>query len=526
MSVAIDLSNSVAVRSRRSPAWLALPALILLAAVGGWIWKHQHFAADPVVGTFYNVVRMPMDVKVTKDGELQAVNNIDVVCLVEGQTTIQTIVKEGASVKKGDVLITLDASQIQQKLDDTTLDYQKAEADLINAREMKALQESWNAAALEAAQVADNLAKIAKLQYEEGLYPQQVADANTTLEMAEITLKNRQEDLDQTNKLFSKGFVTAADVKKSELDVTTARQALSKAKTALLVLTKYQHEMDLAKVKNDLAQADAKLMRVTRENAANLSQKTADLKAKEQALELLKRRLEHANEQLADCTIKAPADGLVVYSSSSDRNAQNPIQEGATVRERQLLLRLPDTSSMKAVLRIPEAQVSKLEIGQRATVRIVGQSEPVGATLSKISVMADNSQRWWNPDLKEYPVDLALDTTPAGLKPGVGAQAEVFVDRLEDVVAVPLAAIYSSGSRTFIFKRDGETVHPVEVKISHSNETHAELANGLAAGDEVLLLAAGQGRELLDRAGIKVEPTTKPSDKKASRHAPLAAAQR
>src|SRR5438034_3712099 len=35
------------------------------------------------------------DVKISKDGELAALNNIDIVCEVEGQTAIQTIVAEG-----------------------------------------------------------------------------------------------------------------------------------------------------------------------------------------------------------------------------------------------------------------------------------------------------------------------------------------------------------------------------------------------------------------------------------------------
>ena len=47
-------------------------------------------------------------------------------------------------------------------------------------------------------------------------------------------------------------------------------------------------------------------------------------------------------DQLDNCTIKAPGDGLVVYSSSSDRSGLEPIKEGGTVRNQQVLCRLPD----------------------------------------------------------------------------------------------------------------------------------------------------------------------------------------
>src|SRR3954465_10992634 len=193
---------------------------IAVLAIIFWM-SHGFSGSSPiVVGQFYSVVPMDLAVKIAKDGELAALNNIDIVCEVEGQTTIQTIVPEGSTVKKGDVLVQLDSSTIKQKIEDTTLDLQKAEADLTTSKELKDIQESQNAANLEAADVALTLAQLDLQAYTEGIYPQDLQNAQTTLEMAKITLKNKQEDLSQTKTLFGKGFVTASDVKKSELDVT------------------------------------------------------------------------------------------------------------------------------------------------------------------------------------------------------------------------------------------------------------------------------------------------------------------
>jgi multidrug efflux pump subunit AcrA (membrane-fusion protein) len=466
---------------------------------------------DRADGVFYSVVPIDLEVKIAKDGELQAVNNIDIYCEVEGQTTIQQIVKEGTTVKKGDTLVVLDSSAIKQKFEDTTLELQKAEADLTTAKEMKEIQESQNAANLEGAEVELSLKKLELEQYVEGTYPQDVSNARTELEMARITLKNKEEDLAQTKNLFTKGFVTAADVKKSELEVTTGRNGVTKAETALKVLTGYTHEMDLASKKNAVAQADQKLIRTQRENTSNLAQKVADVQAKTQALTLHTRRLERYKQQLEACTIKSPGDGMVLYGSSNDRNAASQITEGAQVRERQLLMRLPDTSSMKAIIRVQESAVPKLQLGQRASVKIVGVPQPVGAALSKISVLADNNQRWWNPDLKEYPVELTLDQTPANLKPGVGAQTEVFVSHLEGVLAVPMSTIYSVGRESYVFVRQGSETRPQKIEIGQSNETHAQIAKGLSGGEQVLILQMGQGRDLLEKAGIKVDTSTRPN---------------
>jgi len=491
---------------------LPLAGVAVLAVIL-WLARGSGNTGAASMGQFYSVVPMDLDVKITKDGELAATNNIDINCDVEGQTTITTIVPEGSSVKKGDVLCTLDSSTISQKIEDTTLDLQKAENDLTNAKEMKEIQESQNAANLEAAEVALTLAQLDLQAYTDGTYPQDLENAQKTLEMAKITLKTKQEDLSQTKNLFSKGFMTASDVKNSELAETTAENDVSKAETALKVLTDYSHPKDMASKKNALSQADKSLARTKRENAANLNQKTADMQAKQQAYEVIKRRMDHLQEQLADCTIKAPADGMVVYASSGDRWAQTQIQEGAQVRERQTLMRLPDTTSMKATARIPESQVGKISEGLRAKVHVAGFPQTLGATVTKISVLADSSQRWFNPDLKEYPVDLVLDETPKSLKPGMGANVEILVSHLDNVLAVPLASIYSAGPDTYVFVRDDQKVRPVKVKVGQSNETHAQIKDGLEAGAQVLILQAGQGRELLEQNGIKVEgPTTRGSD--------------
>lgn len=502
---------------RRLLPWI-LAAAVLAALVTAAVWRLTVTAAAAAGGAsvsggqFYPVAPMDLEVKLVKDGELQAINNIEIVSEVEGQTTIQQIVKEGANVKKGDVLVVLDSSQIRQKIEDTTIDLQKAEADVTNARELRDIQESKNAADLEAAEVALTLAELDLRDYEEAAYPQQLANARTDLDMAAIDLKNRREDLAQTRNLFSKGFVTAADVKKSELEVTKAENAVAKAQTALTRLEEYTHASDLAAKRNALSQAEQRLARVKRENASQMSQKNADVAAKTQNQQIIKRRMERLQQQLASCTIAAPADGMVVFATSGDRNAQNLIQEGATVRERQTILRLPDTSSMKAVLRVAEQQVARLREGQRAKVRIVGVNDPVGATLSKISVLADSGQRWMNPDLKEYPVDLVLDTTPPNLRPQMGVQAEVLISRANQVLAVPLASIYSVGNKAFVFARaGGNDVRPVEVALGQVNDTHAEVRKGLAGGENVLILERGQGQQLLERAGIKIEPTTRPS---------------
>jgi HlyD family secretion protein len=498
---------------RKWTVWLVAPLVAVAAMASFWALSGtRRSAAQASSDMLVTVNPMDLDIKIVKDGELQAVNNIDIISEVEGGTTIQTLVKEGTKVSKGDVLITLDSSAIKQKIEDTTLELQRAEAEVTNARELREIQISTNAANLEAAEVALTLAQLDLRQYNEGTYPQLLANAKTDLDMARIDLKNAEEKLGQTKQLFSKGFVTATQVKDDELVATKARNVVERAQTALAVLTGYTHHSDMAAKENALSQAEQRVARTKRENAASMSQRNASVAATEQALAVLKRRMERYQHQFNACTIKAPADGLVVYASSSERFAESRIQEGATVRERQLLLRLPDSSSMKAVMRVAESQVSRLEEGMRARVKVVGVPQHLGATLTKISILADGGGRFFS-DVKEYPVDLVLDETPPGLRPGMSAQSEIFVDRAEKVLAVPLTTIFSAGPESFVFVREDDEYKPRAVRIGRTNETHAELrSDSVKAGEQVLVLQVGQGQQLLDKAGIQLKAATQPSD--------------
>ncbi len=511
----IAVPGTVALKKARSP-WVVLSVAVVALLALAWIGRGWFSGATGgITGPFYTIEPIDLMVKVAKDGELQAVNALEIQCKVEGRTLIQTIVDEGTEVKQGDVLVVLDSSAIKQKYDDALLEVESAEAAFTAAQEALEIQRSTNAANLESAKVELLLAELDLEQYTKGTYPQALATAERAVEMAQISLANTEKALENDLKLFNKGFVTAAEIEKSKLDVLTARNELEKVTTELEVLKKYTHQKDLADKRNVLAQAQANLARVQKENASNLAQKIADLRAKEQTLLLRRRKLQNLEEQLAACTVVAPADGLVVYGTTGSRRSENPIQEGAEVREKQVLIRLPDTRHMKAVVRIPEAQVHRLGIGQRALVRIAGHPQPVWATLTDIAVLADSASRWWNPDLKEYPVELKLDETPPGLKPGTGVSVEIFVDAADDALAVPLQALFSTGEDRYVFVKQGNTVEPRKVRVGKSNETHAEIVEGVTAGMQVLLLQVGQGRELLEKAGIDIDRTERRRDRRS-----------
>src|SRR4051812_12525838 len=75
--------------------WIVWPAAAIVAvACLGLFWGATNIsfrgsnASAAAMGKFHTVVPTDLDIKVRKDGELQAVNNTDVLCQVEGRNTI------------------------------------------------------------------------------------------------------------------------------------------------------------------------------------------------------------------------------------------------------------------------------------------------------------------------------------------------------------------------------------------------------------------------------------------------------
>src|SRR6185503_15720290 len=99
-------------QSRRASAWvITIIALVGLSTGLSWYRFRGAFGAkDSFAGTYQTAVLMDLDVRLTKDGELQAINFVDVINRVEGINTVQELVKEGTYVHKGDKLVVLDSS--------------------------------------------------------------------------------------------------------------------------------------------------------------------------------------------------------------------------------------------------------------------------------------------------------------------------------------------------------------------------------------------------------------------------------
>jgi len=97
-------------KPRRWPLYLAGVAVVGIAVAVGMNFKKAAGTQGP--SPTFAVARVPLTISVSKPGTIKSRNLEVIKSEVEGQTTILTLVPEGTNVKKGDLLVELDASKL------------------------------------------------------------------------------------------------------------------------------------------------------------------------------------------------------------------------------------------------------------------------------------------------------------------------------------------------------------------------------------------------------------------------------
>ena len=478
---------------RRVRARSVVGTVVAVAAVIG-LWRWAPLTRTGPLwgdGERFTVVPRTFGIVLKEKGELKAAESKDIKCEVEGRSTIISLIEEGTAVKEGDLLVELASDEIEERIRETELKEANAITAYEAAKTELEIQRDKNASDIRKAKLDIELKQLALEKYEKGDWEQARKDAEIAIDQAKILLERRQEDYEASKELFARNFITQTEYKEDEFNHQKAAWDLEKAEHARQVLEQYTHVASLRERQSAVEEATKEFDRVVKNAEAEETRKVRDLEGKQKELELIQDKLAKLRRQKVNCVIRAPGPGFVVYYSEGSRwgSQDDQIKEGASVHERQVLMQLPDTSTMIVALRVHEAKTDKLNLGQQAVVSVEGiPGRQFTGRVTKIAVLADTQNRWLNPDLKEYETEILLDPADIALKPGVTAHVEILVDTIRDVLAVPVHAVYTKGRKRYVFRTSGSRdVEPVEITLGATGTEWAEVSEHLSAGDQILL---------------------------------------
>jgi multidrug resistance efflux pump len=345
-------------------------------------------------------------------------------------------------------------------------------------------------------------------------------------------------------------YVTAAQAESDRSRLVGAGIALKSVDEEMRVLEQYTQRKEVKQRQSDIEEAKRNLDMQQKQAVAKLAQTEADRAAKYSAMVQQTAKVRDIDEEIRKCHLTAPQEGLVVYfvpeqSRSGSGTQQAIVAQGEPVREGQKLMSIPNLNKMLVNTRVHEAMISKvrgdrlrrtgfsdavlaalstsssnalqnlatqtaftqvrssfseehqeqeqelLEKGQPALIRIDSiPGEIFRGRVRSVATVA-SQQDWLSSDVKVYQTMVSIDQQVDGVRPGMSAEVTILTDaKAEDVLAIPVEAIVATsevGRKRKCFVKTPRGPVEREIVIGMSNETKAEVLDGLKEGDQVVL---------------------------------------
>ncbi len=462
----------------------------------------------------FTVRKGPLTISVTEAGTIRPREQIILKNEVEGQTVILYVIEEGTEVKKGDLLVELDVSQLEDQRVNQKIQVINTEASFINARENLEVVKNQARADVDQAVLDLEFAGQDLEQYEDGEYPKLEKEARAKITLADETLTNAKNSLDWSKKLFEEKYLSETELKRDELAWQKARLELELANDALELLQNFSYKRRKAELESSLKQKKLSLERIRRKASADQAQAEARLKASEAEFQQQKDKLAKISVQIAKTKIFAPMDGTVIYATSTKmswRSSDEPLAEGQIVRERQELIYLPTTASYNAEIKVHESSLEKIRTGLPVLISVDAlPGRNFTGQVFSIAPLPDATSMFMNPDLKVYNSVIRVDGNGQDLRNGMSCRAEIIVDNYEDATYVPVQAVMQVDGKPTVYIADGKRFVPRVVRIGMDNNVMLRIIDGVEEGEKVLLappLAAGKVDHGRDQGPVPASET-------------------
>ena len=447
----------------------------------------------------HTVARSSFDIIIPASGELTTERKIEIRNRLEGRALITEIVGEGNSVKAGDILLRLADDEIIDKIKDGEDKVKTAESSVIAAEQTLAIRRSTMESDLQKADLEIEIAQLAMKAWEEGDLVTNRQTNDIHIETAKINRDRLKKRFEEAKSLVESGFISNDEYEQDRIQLIEAEAQVKSFDLAKDVYERYTIKKERAEKESAVEQSNAEKGRTEQRHLAEIVKIEADVESAKFKLDTAQERLADLREQLDACVITAPGDGLVVYASSLSgerrgRGDEPPPQVGTELRQNELVMVLPDTNRMIANLKVGEALSGRIRPGQPSVVfSDSSPNQPVTGTVIGVSVLAE-SGGWRDPNRRDYTVKVGLEVDPSlGLKPSMRCRGEIVLGNVEDVINIPIQAVFRKGPLAFVYVPEDRGFAQRRVDIGQASEMSVEIRDGLAVGEQVLLRRPSTG---------------------------------
>lgn len=241
-----------------------------------------------------------------------------------------------------------------------------------------------------------------------------------------------------------------------------------------------------------LHKAETDLGQIAKEGVFKVAGAIAAVTKAQNELQSTKTALEEAQGELKKTLVTAPSSGIAVhYELFRDSQKRKP-RVGDTVWQNQPLLYLPDISSLLVKTQVREVDLHKISLGQKATLQVDAYPDILfHGDVTSIGVLGTEGAEGAKGE-KYFQVNIAVQGRDMRLRPGMTARIFINTDRVRNVLAVPVQAVFDENGGKYCYLYKGKGFKRVAVTVGRENEDMAAVVAGLKNGDRVSLIKPRQ----------------------------------
>ncbi len=267
-----------------------------------------------------------------------------------------------------------------------------------------------------------------------------------------------------------------------EGDRVTKGQILAKLEDEMLAIEVERARAELLKLEHSFKR-DQELFEKNLISSEQFQNTRFQYEAQKAAFEKAKLNLEYAK-------IRAPISGVV---------AVRYIKTGNMVKINQPVFKIVDFDPILANIFVPETEINKVQIGQKAQLRFDATNGTVyEGYVQRISPIVD-------PSSGTVKVILYVENRDQKLKPGMFARVKLLYDTHQKTLLIPREAVITEDDITMVYTVQDSQAIRKPVKLGYSTEKMVEILQGLSKED--LVVVVGQN-SLKDSSKVEIVNST------------------
>jgi HlyD family secretion protein len=395
----------------------------------------------------------------------------------------EILVKEGQTVKQGDILARLDTTDLDDALTNAQIALQSQQVSY------EALTEPARDVDIAAAQAAVNVAKAQAGSASLGADADQLEIARLQTEIARNALWQAQLQRDagpaQIEQIREQAAALGIDshIGEPSNPADTLTPQIKQAENgvqladvnAVGVANQPADVATLSSANAQLVAAQSQLDRLVN-GPTDLQLQVADTQ-----LQIAQLVLDSAQAAANHAILTAPFDGVV---------ANNNLVVGETPPTNNAAVQLIDPSGYYVDVAVDETDIVKLQIGQKVNLKLDALPDAdITGLVSRVAVTPVRTGQ-----LVTYTVRVTLDPTTEHVRVGMTATATIIVNELQGVPTVPnrFIRIDRATQQAYVtIRRVDDAFEEIPVELGVRNETDSQLVGGIDAGQKVVLLPRG-----------------------------------